>query len=169
MRLFGSSAFRLETLPQYRGTSDAALQAFLEGRPLPLEQRPAKQRWMRLVADAAAAGKRISRVHVVSRPLTPYERYELAAFPENAAAGEQVLIADRGEHPELAELTGDFWLLDDTTDRPSVLLMDYDAEGRFRGQEHTRAARVLADCRRQRDLALACSVDLDEFLAVARR
>jgi hypothetical protein len=169
MQLFERSAWRLEAQPVYRGTSDAALQAFLEGRPLPLEERPAKQGWMRLVANATAAGKRLSRVHIVSRPLTPYLEYELAAYPENVSAGEDVRIADRGEHPELEALNRDFWLFDAETSRPSVLLMDYDAEGRFLGQEHSSAPAVVEACLRQRDLAVACSVPLDEFLVVAAR
>ena len=66
---FHKSAFRLEALPQYLGTSDPAFRAFCEGRPLPLSERPTKQDWMRRVADACAQGKRIYRVHVLDQPL----------------------------------------------------------------------------------------------------
>jgi hypothetical protein len=169
MQLFTRSAFRLEGQPQYLGTSDAALQAFLEGRPLPLAERPAKQQWIQLVAAATAAGKHLSRVHVVSRPLSPYLEYELAVYPENEDAGEEIRIADRSEHPELASLTRDFWLLDAETSRPSVLWLDYDTDGRFVGQEHTSRPADVAACRRWRDRAWSCSVALTDFLVVARR
>ena len=162
---FHQSAFRLEALPQYLGTSDAAFQAFREGRPLPLSERPAKQDWMRRVANARAQGKRIYRVHVLEQPLTPYLQYELASYPENVAAGEEVYIADRTRCSELAESTKDFWLLDADSDRPIALLMRYDAEGRFVDSEFSEAPAVIENCRRQRDLVLANSVPLDKFLS----
>jgi hypothetical protein len=162
---FRKSAFRLEALPQYLGTSDPAFRAFSEGRPLPLSERPTKQDWMRRVANACAQGKRIYRVHVLDQPLTPYLEYELASYPENVEAGEEVYIADRTGRPQLADLTEDFWLCDADSDRPFALLMDYDAEGRFVKGELSDAPAVIEKCRRQRDLALANSVLLDEYLS----
>jgi hypothetical protein len=162
---FRKSAFRLEALPQYLGTSDPAFRAFSEGRPLPLSERPTKQDWMHRVANACAQGKRIYRVHVLDQPLTPYLQYELASYPENVKAGEEVYIADRAGRPQLADLTEDFWLCDADSDRPFALLMDYDAEGRFLKGELSDAPAVIEKCRRQRDLALANSVLLDEFLS----
>jgi hypothetical protein len=162
---FHKSAFRLEALPQYLGTSDPAFRAFSEGRPLPLSERPTKQDWMRHVANACAQGKRIYRVHVLDQPLTPYLEYELASYPENVKAGEEVYIADRTRRPQLTGLTEDFWLCDADSDRPFALLMDYDAEGRFLKGELSDAPAVIEKCRRQRDLALANSVLLDEFLS----
>ncbi len=135
---FHASAFRLETLPQYLGTSDAAFRAFCEGRPLPLSERPAKQDWMRRVTDARAQGKRIYRVHVLDQPLTPYLQYELAA-----------------------------WLLDADSDKPFALLMHYDAEGRFLNGEPSEVPVVIEKCRHRRNLALANSVPLDQFLSTS--
>jgi hypothetical protein len=46
-----------------------------------------------------------------------------------------------------------------------VLLMDYDPESHFfRGLIPTRDPAVLADCRQRRELAVACSVPLAEYL-----
>jgi hypothetical protein len=92
------------------------------------------------------------------------ERWELAVFGENAKAGEDIRIADRDAHPELAELTRDFWLLDDETDQPVVHLMTYDRDGQYVSREVTSDLAVLARCRAHRDLALARSVGLNEFL-----
>ena len=44
-----------------------------------------------------------------------YLRYELAAYRENIDAGEEVGIAVRSWHPDLADLTEDFVLFDPGT------------------------------------------------------
>jgi hypothetical protein len=162
---FARSAWRLETLPAY-GTpeSDPSFAAYLElGHLPPLEERPAKQAWMAAVRQAVADGKQLGRVHVLRRPLTPYLAYELATYPENVKAGEDVRIADLDQHPELAQLDTDFWLLDDRL----ALVMDYDPEGRFRSLTPTSDPSVLRRCRRRRDLAIARSIPLQDFLLPA--
>lgn len=162
---FARSAWRLEALPAY-GTaeSDPSFAAYLElGYLPPLEERPAKQAWMAAVREAIAGGKQLGRVHVLRRPLTPYLAYELATYPENVAAGEDVRIADAGDHPTLGGLGPDFWLLDDEL----ALVMDYDADGRFIDLFPTRNRVTVARCRYQRDLAIAHSVPLQEFLQPA--
>ena len=162
---FTRSAWRLETLPAY-GTpeSDPDFAAFLRlGHLTPLSERPRKQEWMAAVRQAVAEGRRIGRVHVLRRPLTPYLAYELATYPENVEAGEDVRIADLDQHPELADLDTDFWLLDDEL----VLVMDYDPEGRFLSLTPTSDPSVLRRCRRRRDLAIARSIPVQEFLQPA--
>jgi hypothetical protein len=163
------STFRLETFSVYAGDPDGALRVFVdEGRVLPLSERPTKQKWMRRIADTVAAGKQVARVHVLEEPLTTYLRYELATYAENVEAGEEVRIADRAAASELAELAEDFWLCDAETDRPWALLMRYDADGRFVGDELTEDPAVIDRCRRQRDLALRHSVTLAEYLSDPR-
>ena len=88
-------------------------------------------------------------------------------FGENAEAGEDVRIADRTAHPELAELDRDFWLLDDETDHPVAQLMTYDPDGQYVSREVTSDPAVIARCRAQRDLALARSANLKDFLQEA--
>jgi hypothetical protein len=169
MASFRRSAWRLETLPQYNPRTDTAFQVWRdEGRLLPLEERPTKVAWMALLEQAVREGKTLCQVHVVERPLTPYLEYELATYPENVAAGMEIRIADRRQHPELAELSSDFWLMDDDTDRPFVLLMDYEPDGQFASMRRTEDPAVIAECRRQRDLAVACSVPLEEFIQAVR-
>jgi hypothetical protein len=99
------------------------------------------------------------RVHVVDRPLSTYLRLEFLGYQENAAAGEEVYIADRGAHPDLRGLTEDFWLFDDEV----AVRMIYDAEGRFVGVERALDAE-LQHYRHRRDLALAHSVPLADYL-----
>jgi hypothetical protein len=164
--LFTRSAWRLEALPAY-GTaeSDPSFAAWLaaSGQLSPLRERPPKVTWMDGVRKAVAEGKRLGRVRLLRQPRSHYEDYELATYPENVEAGEDVRIAEVDQHPELAQLDRDFWLLDDEL----ALVMDYDSEGRFLGLKPTRDPAALSAYRRQRDLALACSVPLAEFLTGA--
>lgn len=162
---FTRSAWRLETLPAY-GTaeSDPDFAAYLTlGHLPPLDERPAKQAWMAAVRRAVAQGKQLGRVHVLRRPLSPYLAYELATYPENVAAGEDVRIADINEHPALVGLGVDFWLLDDKL----VLILRYDDGGRFQRLTQSRNPAIISHARWQRDLAIASSVPLQEFLLPA--
>jgi hypothetical protein len=156
------SVWRLETLAQYNPRTDQALAVWQRtGTLLPLPERPGKQAWMAAVRQAVAGGKQVGRVRVRRQDGDPYAAYELACYPENAAAGEDVRIADLGAHPELAELDRDFWLMDEGL----ALLMDYDRDGQFLAMTPTRDPATLARCLAQRDLAVACSVPLTEYLA----
>lgn len=158
---FRDSAFRLETLPQYLVEQEAEdFRRFREEQPLP-ERTPENNEWLRLIAETTAAGRRWQVVHVLSRPLTDYLRYELARYPDNVKAGQEVRIADRAWHPELDDLDEDFWLLDDKL----AVRMRYDDQGHFVGSETTEDPTYLARCRQQRDLALAQSVPLETYLA----
>ncbi|MGH8896033.1 MAG: DUF6879 family protein [Egibacteraceae bacterium] len=166
MQLFDAmreSAFRLETLDRYTVPSEAEMLAdFLAGRPLP-QRTPENNPWLREIADHIAAGRRFYRVHVLSRPLSDYLRFELSLYPQTAAVGHETFIADRDSHPdltELTELTEDFWLFDDAT----VAVMRYDDEGHWLGAEKAPDG-LLSEYRRRRDLALAHAVPLDEYLA----
>jgi hypothetical protein len=160
-------AFRLETLPQYSIPEDAErLRVFREtGRPP--KRTTETSPWLRLVADSTAAGRQWRRVHVVSRPLTEYLRFELLGYVENAAAGEDIRIADRDTHSALANLAEDFWLFDADTDHAVAVLLRYDQEGRFLGAERADHPDAIARCRAQRDLALALAVPLEEYLTSA--
>ncbi len=163
--LFAHSAFRIETLPQYLVEADREFAAFRdEGRLIPVSERPAKQDWMARTRKAVASGKRIYRVHIMRRPLSTYLEYELARYPENVAGGEEVNLAEYHWHPDLEEITEDFWLYDAETDRAFVEFMRYDAEGHFLGTERSDSPDAVARCVTQRDLALAHAVPLDEYL-----
>jgi hypothetical protein len=162
---FQRSAFRLETLPQYLVDGEAdRLRAFREGRPLP-ERSVATNPWLQHIAQTSAAGVRWHRVHVVDRPLTEYVRFELLAYVENAAAGEDIRIAVRADNPELAALHEDFWLLDGDDASVYALLMRYEPSGRPIGAWRAVDPATIERCRRQRDLAIAKSTPLAEFLA----
>lgn len=158
-------AFRLETRQAYAVSAESAqLRAFTEGRALPAD--PHVGRSMQVISTANSAGVRIHRVHVVDLPLTAYLRYEMAAYAENTAAGEDVRIAVRSWHPDLARLTEDFVLFDPGSARQAMVWMRYDDEGRLTGRDYGTAS-DLALAARQRDVALAHSVPLSEFTRLA--
>jgi hypothetical protein len=108
-----------------------------------------------------AAGVVLGRVHVVDRPISAYLAYEFAAYAENVAAGEDVWIADRSEHPGLAALTRDFAIFDDS----QAILFGYSDDGRVLTYEHATDAATVGTCRDQLAFALAASVSLADFLA----
>jgi hypothetical protein len=155
------SARRLETLQHYDVSGDEERQrAFLAGEALP-PPRQGKADDLALIADLRKRGRYIGRVHVVDQPLSDYVRYELAVYAENVAAGEDVLIADRSAHPELEGLAQDFAIFDSET----VVLFDYDDDGRVRGYRVAGDRETVNRCVAEYDLAAGRSVSLAEFMA----
>nr|WP_243744899.1 DUF6879 family protein [Streptomyces hainanensis] len=98
-------------------------------------------------------------MHVLSRPLTEYLRFELAFYAFSAKAGEDIRILDLTgrENPELPNQ--DFWMLDD-----NVVEMRYDAEGRQIGR-FLLAAPDLARYREWKRLAIEHSVPYGDYVA----
>jgi hypothetical protein len=162
---FRSTAFRLETLPDYAmPAEDARIAAFRAGVPMP-ERSVRTSPWLRRMAATTAAGKSWQRVRVLEHPLNEYSRFELATYVESAAAGERIRITDRAAHPDLGALTRDFWLFDADTDHPFTALMFYDDEGGYTGAEITGAREVIRRCQAHQQLALRHSVELSAYLA----
>jgi hypothetical protein len=157
---FEQTAVRIETLPAYDVPAEAdSLRAFARGLPLP-ERSARTSPWLARIAATTAAGKTWSRVRVVGRPLTPYERFQLGyGYPPSEQAGEVIRIASRADHPELAALGGDFWLFDGAF----AALMTYDQGGAYLGSEVTSDPGVIARCRQQAALAARCAVPLGVF------
>jgi hypothetical protein len=158
--------FRLEAQQRYQVDAESAQwKAFTEGRPLPSD--PAVSRSMEIIRTAATAGVHIHRVHVVDLPLSPYLRYEIAAYAENTAAGERVGIAVRSWHRELAALAEDFVLFDPGTNHQAVVWMRYDAQGRVTSRDCSDDPSDVARARHRRDVAMAHAIPLHEFTALA--
>ena len=160
---FQRSAWRLETRSFYQPDAE---EFDRWQRGLTTTDGP-RVRWVEQIAEATAAGRSIGRVLVVSLPLSPYWRWRLETAHEHAAAGEDIRIAVASDHvlvvPALVALQTDFWLLDDQR----LLLLDYDRDGRFIGATATDDPIVVGVCREQRNLAVASSVPLQEFLLPA--
>ncbi|MGG2458280.1 DUF6879 family protein [Streptomyces sp. RGM 3693] len=156
---FDREAFRLETLDDYsRSGSVDAYRAFLAGQDRPDGYNAD---WLEEVKGLVDSGRRIYRVHVLTRPLTPYLRFELGwGYVTNATAGEEFFILDATDRPNPLVGVGDFWLFDSVTAAP----MSYDHEGKFLGAD------VLPDDRgpeyvTHRDTALAHAVPFANWWA----
>lgn len=149
--------FRLEALPTYLVPQEAEeFEAWRRGDRVlvPVED----SEWLRHIRDTTAAGVHWWRVRIVDYPLTDYTAYELHGLQGNAAAGEEVLVADRAWSAELAGLHEDFWVFDNEV----VIRMIYDDEGHFvRPEQATDTDYYLG----VRAVAVRHAVTLSEFLA----
>lgn len=153
------TAFRLEVLPQYGVASDGTdVARYLAGEPDPTPER--KNPWLDELRAEKAAGKYRHRVHVLTRPLTGYLRYECEwGYVPNVAAGETVRILDLTSRTAPAGLIDEeFWLLDDDT----VVVMHYNADGEFLGAD---LANDVGRYVRARDVAVAASEDFTTWWA----
>jgi hypothetical protein len=145
---FTTSAFRLESLPQYKVESEtASIEAFLRGEPRP-ERSVRTQAWLARIAKTTVVdGKCWSRVHIIDFPLSDYVRYELEGYVESQAAGERIGIIDRARNPEFSELREDFWLFDAETDQPFAHAQLYTPDGAYKGArpvtDHAELARYI--------------------------
>ncbi|MFB8236841.1 DUF6879 family protein [Kitasatospora purpeofusca] len=127
---FRQEAFRLETLDDYSGSGSVdAYRAFLAGEPQPEDYNAS---WLAQVRRNTFAGRRMYRVHVLSRPLTPYLRFELGwGYRTNITAGEEFFILDVTESPNPVVGVPDFWMFDEL----STVSMAYSEGGVFAGAE----------------------------------
>lgn len=127
---FEREAFRLETLDDYsKSGSVDAYQSFLSGEAQPDDYNAD---WVDEVRTATSSGKRVYRVHILSRPLTPYLRFELGwGYRKNMIGGEEFFVLDTTEGTNPLSGVGDFWLFDNE----DVASMGYDGEGKFLGSE----------------------------------
>jgi hypothetical protein len=121
---FEREAWRLETLPWYRVPSeDGDIRDFLAGHRIdPANYSSSYTDGLRKLR---AEGKSKGRVHIVSRPLTDYLRFEFMYYAAHAAAGDDIRILDVTDRPNPLEGVQDFWLFD----RSEVVLMHYEADG----------------------------------------
>ena len=157
---YETTAFRLETLDDYSKSGGVdAYQAFLAGEDQPESFKNAG--WVTTVQNATEAGKRIYRVHILSRPLSSYLKFELAwGYQRNQAAGEEFFILDTTVAQNPIPHAPDFWLFDDRI----VAAMNYDDEGKYLGAEFLGKER-LPEFKEFRDTALAHAEPFPEWWA----
>lgn len=120
---FTRTAFRWEAQGVYREPYEQEpLRQFLAGEE---PDTAFVQDWLAEVRANTAAGRRYSRVRVLTDPLTDYLRFELALTPLNIEAGEDVRLLREARRRELDLPDQDFWLFDDEW----VALMHFGPEG----------------------------------------
>lgn len=159
LKAFEREAFRLEILDDYNIPSSAEnVRAFLAGEPKP-EGHNAQ--WVETVRAATERGKRMYRVHILSRPLTDYLRYELGwGYVTNMTGGEEFFVLDTTEKPNPLAGVPDFWMFDEST----PVVMHYDETGAFEGPEFLSPERA-PEFVTYRDTAMAHAVPFPEWWA----
>lgn len=136
---FTRSAFRLETLQTCEVASDGSdYRRYLDGEPTWTPE--GKQPWLDHLPAERARGLRRYRVRIVTRPVTPYTRYECEwGYQPNVAAGEDVRVLDLGDRdlppglPDPDRWHFDWWLVEERDGGRHVLRMEYTDDGRFLG------------------------------------
>ncbi|GAB2549177.1 DUF6879 family protein [Nocardia heshunensis] len=131
------SAFHLETRDSYSvANENERLNAFLNNEPPPDPRTP----WQDLMRETSGRGVALTRVRVVTVPLSDYQRWLLSVTHHNVNAGEDIRYVPRhlaGEVPQ-----DDWWMFD--TER--VVYNLWDAEGRPVGMAITTDPRIVAYC-----------------------
>ncbi|MFD7066881.1 DUF6879 family protein [Streptomyces sp. NPDC059913] len=155
---FQREAFRLETLDDYGKSGGVdAYEAFLAGKSQPESFKTSG--WVTTVRDATQAGKRMYRVHVLSRPLTEYLRFELGwGYVRNQEVGEEFFILDTTDRPNPLEGVPDFWAFDERT----VITMRYDNAGGFLGADSVPEHQA-QEWLTRRDTALAAAIPFRDW------
>lgn len=124
VRSFARDAWRLETLPWYRVPSeDGDIRDFLDGRRI--DPHAYSSSYTDDLRRFRAEGKTKGRVHIVTRPLTDYLRFEFMYYEAHSLAGDDIRILDVTDRSNPLAGVQDFWLFDDQ----EVVLMNYAADG----------------------------------------
>ena len=125
---FKKFAFRLELLQEYdvKEETESFAKFMSTGIPTNFPE------WEDIIKKANDRGAQMSRVHVLTFPLSDYLKYELSCYKNNENAGEKILLINGSHYNELGlnKIT-DFWIFDDNI----VLKMRYSKEGKFLGFE----------------------------------
>ncbi|WP_018545198.1 DUF6879 family protein [Streptomyces sp. LaPpAH-108] len=123
-RDFRSEAWRLETLPAYNVPQEAdEIQRFRAGERI--DPHTHSNDYTEDLKRVRSEGRSKGRVHIVTRPLSEYLRYEFMYYLPHAWAGEDIRIMDVTDRPNPLAEVQDFWMFD----RSQVVLMHYEADG----------------------------------------
>ncbi|MFB8004912.1 DUF6879 family protein [Nocardia sp. NPDC056000] len=98
--------------------------------------------WLSMTREMTRRGVDMRRARVVSEPVSEYIHYEWETT-RNPEGGEQVRRLPRHRTTTLALSPVDFWLFDDRL----VVFNHFDGDGRWFGNEQTRAPDVIVRCR----------------------
>lgn len=123
-RDFRTEAWRLETLPAYNVPQEAEeIRAFRAGERI--DPHAHSNEYTEDLKRVRSEGRSKGRVHIVTRPLSEYLRYEFMYYLPHAWAGEEIRIMDVTDRPNPLAGVQDFWMFD----KSEVVLMNYEADG----------------------------------------
>lgn len=119
------------------------------------------QSWLDLIREATAAGRRFSRVRIVSLPLTDYSRFGVWCAQFTNDAGEDIRYLPRPT-AEAAGLPGhDYWLFDSR----KLVRMHFDDNDAFLGGEFIDDPEQIVNHNYWRDAAWHHAVRRGDFAA----
>ncbi|BDT92741.1 hypothetical protein IFM12275_27170 [Nocardia sputorum] len=100
-------AFHLEVRDEYHvADEDTRIRAFLAGEPAPYTRTP----WQDLMLETTGRGVSVTRVRVVTEPLSDYQRWLLSVTGYNVEAGDDIRYVPRNIAGTVPP--DDWWLMD---------------------------------------------------------
>lgn len=133
-----------------------SFRTFLDGEPDNLVWAEA---WFSMIREATAAGRRFSRVRVVSVPLSDYSRFGLWASQFTNAAGEDIRYLTRNVTQDVMLPTHDYWLFDSR----KLVKMHFGEDDLFLGAEIIEEPAVIVEHNYWRDAAWHRAVERNIF------
>nr|WP_297628963.1 DUF6879 family protein [Nocardia sp.] len=135
------------------------LRRFLDGEPRSDTPDKSWKVWSSLVGDATGRGVVVSRIRVVTVPLSDYQRWLSTETQENIDVGEAIRYLSRhlvsaGQVP-----ADDFWLFDDST----VAFNLVDQAGKPAGAAVTTDPSIAAYCWQVKQHLWAMATPFDEY------
>ncbi|MGH3873332.1 MAG: DUF6879 family protein [Pseudonocardiaceae bacterium] len=158
---FQRSAFRLETLPEYRvAKEEGLLERYLAGESMPAGYN---ERWHGRLRGYFASGRYVQRVRVLTPPLTDYIRrqFDWGYVGNVSCGGEDIRILDLSWVPDPGLPDWDFLFFDDEI----VLKQIYAEDGTQLGREVLTNVDP-AEFRRYREIALQHAVPFFTYRAI---
>lgn len=142
---------------------DGRLDAWRRGEPeTPSPSSEANQARIRAITGS---GRRVVRVRFVELPMTEYTRWEFeTGYPKSTAAGQEVFVIDRAEHPEFDHVREDFVVFDDT----SLMYYRYTDDDRLTGYEYSDDPALVAEHLALAEEVLDAATPLAEWSQRAR-
>lgn len=151
------SAFHLEVRDSYAEPAESEpLRRFLAGEPEPPDGYD-KSDWIELIEALTNRGVAMSRIRVVSQPLSGYQQWLLSVAGSSVSAGEDIRYVPRHLADEVPP--DDWWLFDDEV----VAFNLVDASGKPAGAAVTIDPGVAAYCQSIRKRLWDLAIPYTEF------
>ena len=158
-RTFERTAFHLELKDSYHVPEESGpFGLFLDEKP---DDFAWHQPWLDIVRAATRGGKVMTRVRVVTVPLSDYARWGLSVAPLNISAGEDIRWLPRHLARGIDFPADDYWLFDDRR----LIFTVFHADGRFLGGTASADPAMIERCRRVRAQVWDRAIPHREFMA----
>lgn len=157
LRTFKASSVHLETRDAYGTEIELPYMAkWAAGEPDDFEWL---QDWCSTLRGHAAAGRTVRRAHIVSEPLSDYQRWALTVTPPLVEAGEDIRWVPRRRVSELCIPGNDYYLIDDER----VVFLHYAGSGLNTAFTTTTKPETVEMCRMAFDQVWSLSIPHREY------